>query len=366
MELLRFRFNGRKLKASGLLEINPKNLKLGSPLFFRVSNQPPKEDLEVKSGYNHNFTYVSTKPFEGSIKLRIDWVAWDSKVVLLTRRYETNEKRLYEQLKLKNYCSFEEFANKIEKLKELPEDWTPSTSDLEKHPINFIESLMYRLNVVEELESKKLFWFPQLSNSGLALFIICTCIESLGSEHFFMSYIDWIKSKKTEKEVNAIFKKVSNKTSPKELLVRVFEEYNKHHGNNRAYRTFFDSLGKNWKSKLEKTFYFTRNDPPTFKMKESHSIKKLLDFLLDFRNSFAHRFESIFSLPTPMEWKMFRDKFESINQETYNQTSFITYQRVLPSGAFETITTRNLLGTLTQAVKYSLWNWICKQSDKTQ
>ena len=359
MEQFRFRYSGLELKSSGLLDINVSDLKLGGSLFFGVSNQPP-ENLEVKSGYDHSFSHVSRKFFEDSIKLRISWIAWKSKVVILIRRYETNDKKLYEQLK--GICSFEEFKDKIEKLKELPEGWTPSTRDVRNHPISFIESLVSRLEVVKELESKELFWFPRMSVSALALFIVCTCIESLGSKHPFLSYNEWITSKKNEKEVNAVIKKASCEKMSKALLVRVFEEYVKRYGTNNAYRAFFDSLDDEWKSSLEETFTFLRNEPPNFEAKESKPLPKLRKFLLRFRHAFAHKLEIYFSVPTEMEWKTFQEKFKTPNREVYSGLQFFTAQKVFSSGAFETISTRNFLGTLTQTVRVSLWQWICKHS----
>lgn len=364
MEQFRFRFNGRYLKATGLLKIAVKNLKLGSPLFFRVSDQIPKEELEVKSGYDHSFTHVSNKPFEGSIKLRISWVSWNNNVVLLIRRYETDEKKLYQQLK--DFCSFEEFKDKIEKLKELPDDWNPSTRENRNHPIGFIESLVNRLEIVEKLRSKEVLRFPELANSGLALFIICTCIESLGSKHPYLSYYDWITSRKTEKEVDGAIKKISSNITSKVLLVKVFEKYNRLYGNNKSYKAFFNSLENKWIDRLEGAFSFSRNEPPTFELKESNTLDSLLDFLVGFRNAFAHRLDCHYSLPTEIEWKNFQDKRKTPNREAYAQITFGTYQRIFPSGAFETITTRNLLGTLTEAVQFSLWKWICEQSKNTE
>jgi len=122
LDPFRFRYNGLELKASGLLGINPKLLRLGAILYFGVSSEPPEdaEGLEVKSGYDHSFTSVSNTPLAGAVKLRIYHVSWNSKVVLLIGRYEAESNAIFKQVEM--VCSRSEFDKRLESLMELPDD----------------------------------------------------------------------------------------------------------------------------------------------------------------------------------------------------------------------------------------------------
>ena len=358
LENFRFRYNGLELKASGLLNIDPGILQLGATLFFGVKNELPKEELEVKSGYDHSFISASNKSFEGAVKLRIDWVAWNSKVVLLIKRYETDAENLYNQLR--GICDRTEFENRLEILKELPDDWKPSSKGIQTHPIRFIESVVNRLIDTETLIRNPIR--PPILQSGLALFILCTCIESLGRNDEFIEYRDWLQDKKKLNEVKEAINDFHKKgiESERDLLLHVYQLYIARYGFLKTFRNFFHQrLNAEWRSKLGKKITVLVNDPKASEPKASSNIEDLIWFLEDFRNNFAHRFESSYNIPTQAQ---FPDPIET----DPNEIKYVTRQIIFQSGKFKTVeTTSDFLETLIQATKIGLWHWICEQSDTT-
>ncbi|MDQ1280657.1 MAG: hypothetical protein QG670_1920 [Thermoproteota archaeon] len=352
---MQFRYNGPELKAAGPLDIKENILKLGLTLFFSIENKHPDDENEVKSGYDHTFTSVSLKNFKDALKLRIHWISWHSKVVLLTRRYDTDIGRLYKQLN--GLCDRIELEKQLEPLKEFPDGWVPSTKSIQKHPIGFIEFVVDRLELVEKLvnDTTKFALLPQ---SSLALFILCTCIESLGRSRDFVKYENWIKQKQTKTMVKHAFDNFDkNKKDSRDFLIHVLTEYNKHYSTRIASRNFFTTyINDDLREKLVKSIVVIKNKPPNFDSVESSTLKSLLSFLEDFRNNFAHRLVLRYSSPTKALWKELWG--EILDEETKFMGPQITYS----SGAFEIIITRsNLLELLTYAVRVGLWHWICEQ-----
>jgi hypothetical protein len=356
-EYFHFRYNGPELKASGLLKVDTATLKLGRTLYFGVGDELPKDENEVVSGYDHTFTVVSPHCFEDAVKLRIDWIAWKSKVVVLVQRYEADAAEIFNQLK--GVCQLSELENQLEKLKDLPDDWTSSTEDRSKHPIRFIQSLTRRLNIVEQLCSQEQSGGPlfAIGYSGMALFILCTCIESLGRTAAFVPYQDWLEAKRTQDEVEEATKKCSEGDF-REQFACVYREYLSRRGVQNAYRSFFyRCIDEKWRQRLAGTIIIYRNEPPDFEPQIRMSIEEVIRYLEDFRHKFAHNLESLCYIPKGMP--------DSWNEE-YAQTLYLTYQRIFPSGAFETIMSMNLLETLTESVRVATWKWICERSADAQ
>jgi len=355
-EYFRFRYDGPTLKASGLLEVYTSILKLGRTLYFGVKDELPEDKNEVDSGYDHTFKVVSPNYFENAVKLRISWIAWKSKVVLLVQRYEVDTAEIFSQLK--GICQLPELKKRLEKLKDLPDDWTPSTKDMSRHPISFIQSLTRRLDIVEQLCCQEQGGGPlfAIGCSGMALFILCTCIESLGRTAGFILYQDWLKATKTQDEVKEAIKKCSEGDFRKQLAC-VYGEYLSRYGVQKSYRNFFyRCMNEKWRQKLAGTVLVYRNKPPDFEPQISRSIKEVIRYLEVFRHKFAHDLESLCYIPKgiPDSWN-----------EEYAQTLYLTYQRIFPSGAFETIMSMNFLETLTESVRVATWKWICERSADT-
>lgn len=355
-EYLRFHYDGPMLKASGLLEVDTSILKLGRTLYFGVKDEPPEDKNEVDSGYDHTFKVVSPNYFEDAVKLRIRWIAWKSKEVSLVQRYEADTAEIFSQLK--SVCQLPELEKSLEKLKDLPDDWTPSTEDMSRHPIGFMQSLTRRLNIVEQLCCQEQCGGPlfAVGCSGMALFILCTCIESLGRTTGFILYPDWLKAKKTQDEVEEAIEKCSEGDLRKQLAC-VYREYLSRYGVQKSYQNFFyRCIDEKWRQKLAGTVLVYRNEPPDFKPQISRSIKEVIGYLEDFRHKFAHDLQSLCYIPKGMP--------DSWNEE-YSQTLYLTYQRIFPSGAFETIMSMNFLETLTESVRIATWEWICEHSADT-
>ena len=242
------------------------------------------------------------------------------------------------------------------KLKELPDDWKGATEDWKTHPLGFFTSVVDRLKTVDRLVAEASDpWFP-LAKSGLALFILCTCVESLGRTREFLTYHDWLKSARTRTEVEEAIDRFKNEGSLS-FLNSVLEQYQSIFGFRRSFTNFFNNcLTKEWQDRLAKTIDVTINRPPNFIIERVEDpLKNLVEYLEDFRNRFAHGMELIYQVPLegeiPNEWKeSWNEKFEHIR--------FFTYQKVYSDGSFKTVTTKNLLGTLNQAIRIALWEWI--------
>lgn len=356
MEPFRFRFNGPLIKASGLLEVDPNILKSGLALYFEVKNENPKEKLELESGYTQTFTRVSSEPFEQSLKLRIYHIAYASKVVLLIERYEIDNDFLYKPFS--DLCEYDEFIKIIKRLQELPEDWTGSTGDRLNHPLGFIESIIRRIQQVETIQKEARMFSSEvpIAKSGLALFILCTCIESIGRSNDFIQYYDWLMSRRTRDEVNKHIKTYENEDKLI-FLKKIYDEYLNVYGFRRAfYNFFFTHLNGEWQEKLSNTVEITINRPPTFEVeRKGGALESLINYLENFRNNFAHHLQLNYSVPLkreiPKEWI-----------ESYANASFFTYQYVYDDGSFQTVITRNLVNELKQAIRLALWNWLIKES----
>lgn len=355
-ENFRFRFNGLKIKASGTLEIDPKLLTPGGTLYFKVSDELPDLGEEVKGGYSKTFTSVSSEPFPDSLKLRIHHITGKSKVVLLLDRYETDTKELYKIFE--SICPFNEFNERVEKLKELPDDWTGSTEDWKTHPIGFIISQVEKIKTIERLqtEADKYTWFP-LPLSGLVLFILCTSIESIGRTKEFIFFNEWIKSRRTKKEIEEAIKKCYNRNCLK-FIQCIHKEYQIIYGFRRAFYNFFNNLDYDSQQKLSRTIMVTINKPPDYQpVYVENTLDYLVDYLENFRNSYAHDMEFKYSVPLkkqiPKEW------IESWESE-YEETMFgYSFQEIYKDGSFLTISTHaRLLDTLNLTVRIALWKWI--------
>ena len=356
-DYFRFRFYGPKIKASGLIEINPIILKLGRTLYFRIENKKPVEDLEVKSGYTQTLTYVSPEPFDNALKVRIYHIAWNSKVVLLVERYEVNELKLYKPLQ--DLCTFEEFKEKLEKLKDLPDDWTGSTTDWARHPIGIIESIINRLYQVEKIkmEASPTNSDIPFAKSALVLFILCTCIETIGRTNEFISFHDWLRSKRTSKEVRDIILQSKDEEDLK-FLKNVYDEYLNLYGFRRAFNNFFKNLDKEWQDKLSRTVIVITNKPPAYKPISIGGLDNLIQYLEDFRNNFAHKMELIYEVSLERETSdSYKDEFDI----RYEHTLIGSYQRTFSDGSFQTVLTRNLINQLIQAICFAIYNWILKK-----
>lgn len=357
MVFFRFRYNGPEIKASGLLEIDPETLNPGIPLYFELLETPPEEE-EVKSGYLKAFSSVSLTPFEGSIKLRVNHISWNSKVVLLIRRIEVDDVRLHALLQ--HLCTLEDFKDRLEKLKDLPDDWTGSTSDWLKHPIGFIRSISRRLEQVVQIQKEARPFSPEVpfSKSGLALFILCTCIETMGRSKEYLFYNDWLTSRRTRQEVTDLIIKHEDEDNLS-FLRSIYRDYLDIYGFRRAFYGFFNNqLNEEWQSILASCVSILVNKPPNFEPERiGEPLDDLVRYLEDFRNNFAHHLELNYQIPLEKEVP---DGWLS----SYPEANFMTYQKIFNDGSFETVFTRNLLNSLHLAIRYALWNWIQAESDE--
>jgi len=195
-----------------------------------------------------------------------------------------------------------------------------------------------------------------------ALFILCTCAESLGRSSPYFQYGDWLKAKDTVSEVEQAIRE-QKEMSPKSLL-DIYEFYLVRHGSRRALRNFFDkALDQSLRDKLASTVQVWRNAPPEFKLGGTGNSRydDFINFLEKFRNSFAHDFESRFRIPTSAVLKELRDQFQ-LGDQHVGMPPVFTYQEVFSSGAFETIETSGLTEAMTEAVRAALWSWIVRHS----
>jgi len=361
LELVRFRYNGRELKASGLLEVDWNLLAIGAILFFQVSDQSPPEPLERQSGYDRTFQFVSRERFCGAVKLRIQWITANYDTVLLMgNRYETktDSKEIYRHVK--DVCRIEEFEKSFETLANLPDDWVPSTEANATHPLGVIDSVAKRLRSVEWLLSLGFKDTHMPGGPGTwALFILCTCIESLGRSKPFAEYGDWLKKRETLNEVTDAISQAKGKDNCQKFLSDVLEEYKRLYGFRRAFRNFFETkLDQNIRNEVVSTIHVWRNYPPTFEPKSSSSLEELINYLEELRNSFAHDFESLYNAYTQKQIAELPGNRNENDQTVW----YFTNQITLPSGAFETVETKALPETLLKAVRFGLWRWMFEKS----
>ena len=295
------------------------------------------------------FVSYSENEFNGSVPLRIYHIAYSSKVILLTARRETDNQKIFTFLG--DLCSQDELYRKLEHLKEYPDDWTSSSEDRGNHPINIIESIIKRVNNVERLEKGGTYGEIPLAISGVCLYILFTCIETLAVP--FIPYNSWLKSRKKKLELQEAIEK--NKFHPlNELLINIHDYYLQKYGMTRSIKDFFYKLDPSMQKRFINSIIVFENIPTAKGPKVLSSLDEGVDFLLDFRNSFAHGFVSKYSIPNVSE-------AEESEIQNYSGTIFGSYQEINRNGSFRTFMTRNLIGTMKLIIKHALWDWIQSQ-----
>ena len=146
----RFRYLEKDIKAAGSLEIGPRMLKPGKKLYLEIADEFPDLQSERESGYIQKFVSVSEFPIKGSVAFRIYHIAYNSRVILLTRKRYTDIGKIHNFLE--DYVSIEDLTEMIVPLSEYPENWTGSTEDREARAratvINFL-AYMAELGVLK-------------------------------------------------------------------------------------------------------------------------------------------------------------------------------------------------------------------------
>jgi len=278
--------------------------------------------------------------------------------VLLIQRYEVDDVQLYAPLQ--NLCNLEEFRVKLEKLKDLPDDWTGSTSDKLRHPIGFIQSLSRRLDQVVQIQKEARLFSPEVpfAKSALALFILCTCIETIGRSKEFLPYHNWLTSKIKRQELTDLIEEHEGEDNLS-LLRSIHKEYSNIYGFRRAFNSFFHNhLNKEGQDRLASSVTIIVNKPPNFEPeRKGEPLDNLVRYLEDFRNNFAHHLELNYQIPLEKEvpdgWV-----------ESHSEVLYFTYQKIYDDGSFETVLTRDLVNRLLQAIRFVLWSWIQAEADE--
>lgn len=342
----RFRYLEKDIKAAGSLEINPELLKPGKKLYLEIADELPDLDEEIQSGYDKKFVSVSEIPLKGSMAFRIYHIAYNSRVILLTRKRDTNIGKIHNFLE--DYVSIEDLTEIIVPLTEYPENWTASTENRGSHPISVIESVIKRLEDVEKLETEETDWGFPVAKSGLCLFILFTCIESLALS--FIPYNGWLLSRRKKEELDDAIARYKSLPSH-EFLAKVHNYYLDRYGMARSIKDFFNRLDPSLKTAFTNSIIIYENDLISNGPRNISSLDEAVDFLLDFRNSFSHGFVSKVNIPLLKE-------AEFMELDNYSGTVFMAHQEIYKNGSFRTVNTINLIGTMKLIVKHSLWTWI--------
>lgn len=164
-----------------------------------------------------------------------------------------------------------------------------------------------------DFDSEKWWFHPRHEREALVVYLLLTCFDRLGQLQKYISFADWLKSKKAVyvTERNTVLTSLSSNSSPVETAHKLAEAYQDIYGVKNSFYQGILNLSEEAKEQFLKSVSLTFNpefgmhgtnvSTPSFPLEDKKKELELkLKYLYNKRNRFTHRLEQYHSSSIPM------------------------------------------------------------------